>query len=690
MSAVRLQPSVLAPQRELLAHDVDLTQLDLTLRGSAGYSILEAITAGTVERTIDGASQVKLTVLDRDLKLLQSRYLGNGVDIRIDGLWFRLAAVSLQTARQLALTFEDREVALLRSYPKEPAPVSILRHFVPVSKMTRAEYARTLVREVKETAIRFWSPALGDTTAAGALDPIPSGVARSPGFSPGATITVKGRPATAEQKANLAAVIQAGIDTPGVGLMLQKLLIAAVMTVTQESDAINLVGGDRNSVGLFQQRATINGVRTDWPASRIPAVDAAAFYAKALEINKQEPTLPLGRLCSQVQRDYTVGTPREGADYQQWAEEATRTVEAYGVFGGTSTSAAGGGSPAGRDPFSFDPSALSGADSNKLGFYRGTIKTIAGRQKWVKEDNWDCLGRLAREVGWRRFCVSGTVYFASDADLIDRAGPVMTLTPDTDGLVDLGFDFDPRRKRLDKQAQVSVQCRIDRWQAPPGTVVELQAWGIADGKWLVASISRSLFGAAGQITLKKPQPVMPESQAPEFQNGTGSTSRVFVPGASGGATLGEQQLRNAIVAAAEKALANRADYRYAKVRPMPASLFGPYPETLDCSSFVTLCYKAGGAPDPNGNGYNGAGYTGTLVKNGVWTHTPQPADLVFYGSSRNVPDHVALFIGDGAIINHGSPGEPAKENVLDVPLPVIGYMTYLGGDTADPRRHEGA
>jgi hypothetical protein len=47
---------------------------------------------------------------------------------------------------------------------------------------------------------------------------------------------------------------------------------------------------------------------------------------------------------------------------------------------------------------------------------------------------------------------------------------------------------------------------------------------------------------------------------------------------------------------------------------------------------VTLVYKAGGAPDPNGSGYNGSGNTGTLMANGKKTSDPQPGDLVFYRS----------------------------------------------------------
>jgi hypothetical protein len=50
----------------------------------------------------------------------------------------------------------------------------------------------------------------------------------------------------------------------------------------------------------------------------------------------------------------------------------------------------------------------------------GVVITEKG-QKYVvvREDNWECLQRLAAEVGWRCFCVSGTVYIVTDQHLLN-------------------------------------------------------------------------------------------------------------------------------------------------------------------------------------------------------------------------------------------------------------------------------
>lgn len=92
-----------------------------------------------------------------------------------------------------------------------------------------------------------------------------------------------------------------------------------------------------------------------------------------------------------------------------------------------------------------------------------------------------------------------------------------------------------------------------------------------------------------------------------------------------------------------------------KVRPPKI----PYYE--DCSSFATWCYWGAGVSDPNGLGYNGWGYTGTLAQNGSRTSSPQPGDLAFYG--RYPYGHVVIYIGNGRCIGHGSERGPVLSNV---------------------------
>lgn len=89
-----------------------------------------------------------------------------------------------------------------------------------------------------------------------------------------------------------------------------------------------------------------------------------------------------------------------------------------------------------------------------------------------------------------------------------------------------------------------------------------------------------------------------------------------------------------------------------KIRP-PA-----YPRYEDCSSFATWCYWVAGVSDPNGLGYSGYGYTGTLARHGVRISTAQmkPGDLIFYGWFPH--NHVTIYVGNGRCVSHGSESGP--------------------------------
>jgi cell wall-associated NlpC family hydrolase len=93
---------------------------------------------------------------------------------------------------------------------------------------------------------------------------------------------------------------------------------------------------------------------------------------------------------------------------------------------------------------------------------------------------------------------------------------------------------------------------------------------------------------------------------------------------------------------------------------------GEYPHYADCSSFVTWCLWNGmrlhHRPDTvNGTGWH-SGYTGTLLRHGARVPSERsilPGDLVFYGSGWP-GKHVAICIGRGLVISHGSEQDPRQ------------------------------
>jgi len=116
-------------------------------------------------------------------------------------------------------------------------------------------------------------------------------------------------------------------------------------------------------------------------------------------------------------------------------------------------------------------------------------------------------------------------------------------------------------------------------------------------------------------------------------------------------------VRAKIVAAARWGIEHEPQIHYGQVRPMP--LARALPLTTDCSGFVTLCYFLGGAPDPNGLGYNGQGWTGTLLRHLQETSAPQPGDVVVWGAYPG--RHCALVLepgGDPLLASHGAEHGP--------------------------------
>lgn len=117
--------------------------------------------------------------------------------------------------------------------------------------------------------------------------------------------------------------------------------------------------------------------------------------------------------------------------------------------------------------------------------------------------------------------------------------------------------------------------------------------------------------------------------------------------------------RAQIVGKARWGAAHEPQIHYREIRPMP--LTDKLPLTTDCSGFVTLTYFLAGAPDPNGLGYNGSGYTGTLLSHGrhITLAEVKPGDVIVYGPGTGW--HTALIVEGGhdpLTVSHGREAGP--------------------------------
>jgi cell wall-associated NlpC family hydrolase len=118
-------------------------------------------------------------------------------------------------------------------------------------------------------------------------------------------------------------------------------------------------------------------------------------------------------------------------------------------------------------------------------------------------------------------------------------------------------------------------------------------------------------------------------------------------------------VRQAIVAAAQWGIRNEARIHYGSVRPIP--LARRLPLTTDCSGFATLCYFLAGAPDPNGLGYDGQGWTGTLLRHMAQVPEPRAGDVVVFGAYPG--HHAAIVLAPGEdplLASHGQERGPVE------------------------------
>lgn len=113
--------------------------------------------------------------------------------------------------------------------------------------------------------------------------------------------------------------------------------------------------------------------------------------------------------------------------------------------------------------------------------------------------------------------------------------------------------------------------------------------------------------------------------------------------------------RQKVVAYALWGYNNRFLIHYLQWRPMHF-LFALFtlPVSEDCSEFATKACKAGDVTDPTGFHYSGWGNTDSMLAHGrhIREVDLQPGDLVLYHG------HVAIYVGLGRVVSHGSEGGP--------------------------------
>lgn len=611
----------LGRRRRVQGIDVDIDRL--TLRGKRFRAVItDAITSADVARTIEGASTIDLGIYDPDHDIVNHPLLEQRFVTNLDGLTFEYLGVDDDGTGGLTMRFESEAVARLR---RQRGHVKALRR-----DMTRAEFLLMLVRELKRRPIPFFCPELH------VIQPIRNkrehrrervdrDVRREPGFPPNANITVKGVKADSSQRRIAETILDVGMSLKAN----KRVLMMAIACATQESNMVDLGSGDYahpDSKGPFGQWLV------PYPEAGDLVKACRYFYLGngehfgIIEHERKNPKRNFSLTIADVQR------PREDLrmEYQQWQDEAERTVELY--LGGA---AAGGGTieQTKQIPYTFE------------------------RKK--KESTWACGTRLAEEVRWRWFENAGMIYYVAD-DYLMTSRVRMNVHDEARGIDVIRANYDSNMP----VQEITIAGRARDWAAPPGTVVRLNGRGMADGRYLVKDVRASLFTPNVEITAVRPTPELPEPAAQT------KTIRRDRPDGQGRRTPGRRSEAERMV---KWALSNvGVGEGSAKQRKWAADV-GYSSGDPWCSIFLAYGIKhVTSLTPPSGAGYSGAWFSwsdGSRISG----NNLQPGDFIIYDwGDGGITDHVDLYVGDNQTVG-GNVSNAVVKGTLSRSS-VVGYV----------------
>lgn len=317
---------------------------------------------------------------------------------------------------------------------------------------------------------------------------------RKPGTGATTTVTVKGQPASTTQ---LQVINGALAEADQLGAS-QRVMIAIVMCMTQESGCLPLHSGDRDSLGPFQQR-TPWGTETERedPESScrlfLLGGHSAGTYGWTHYYGsvKNAP----GDLGAGVQKVQGSAYPTA---YAQWQAEATKTVSAWlgGKVAGENSSFSVTSTRTVIEPYEFT---------------RGQVGQ--------RETSWACMKRLGDDVGWSRWAELNTLFYVSDEEL-RHAAPSLEITGDEDWLRNpIAYEWSPKRA----VNKLTLDTWADRWGCQIGACVLVNTGKAWDGRYLVSETHGTMVNPELQVVLERPAPKRLEP-APQTREVTSSST----------------------------------------------------------------------------------------------------------------------------------------------------------------------
>lgn len=433
---------------------------DLTLRGDKLVDrVGGALMDGTLTRKMNGASELRLEIHDEGAKLLNSPLLEDGYNLRLDGLGFTYVAYERDSlSSPLVLTHEAQVVNRLR---RLHGPHKAFR-----DEMTRAEFARARVMELKPPRPRFVSPELHrvqkvKSAREGRKAAEEAKQTRGKGIGD-VSLTVKGVKATSAQIAigdrALRVAESEGADT--------RVMISLILALIVESGfgdyASNYLGLESFiPISPTNLEASVRGYLLGYDSSK----------EGAIEYFKKHPGAKAYEITQATQASGAGAASNGAANYGPWTDEAAEWVSGYG----------------------------GGADVTEILRYPFEQKE--------DENHWKCISRLGAQVNWRVFESAGWVYFIAEPTLF-KSHTRLRISDSTPGVLDTSIKGDEGKSH----EEVTVEAQAKMWSAPPGSCVQLRRHGPADGAYLVDRIESPLAKRESIVTITLKRPSKPKKE----------------------------------------------------------------------------------------------------------------------------------------------------------------------------------
>jgi hypothetical protein len=471
-----------------------------TLNGVATTTKLRrALGDVSVELTMDGASVLSLPIIDPDLSILRAHeLLGDRVELDLGERFVgfrrwrmyrpnRIGGFSLD-GTTTALKFWDLGAAALKGQTGALRKSHSLGIEALVNLLAREASAAT------GFDLTVVAPRPGETLPTTDID---GGSVGDYGFSQDSSknVTLGGHPATTEQLKNINIELQTAVEEKASARAALALVLACIVEPAGYKGSgpfDNPAGGDADSAGILQVRgATVaamrrRGIDID---NRDPAACGrvflnVGFWGKggAIKIARENPTQTAGWIAQQVQGS---AYPRR---YDEHHAEGVQIIEQW----------------SGKTLALWHTVTGAAHDSKKAKAARPAEWRRGTATK--AESSWAMLDRYSQQLGRRRFTCGNRLVVARDQDLI-LATPHQTITPTDAALTE--------RIAIDDNMAAGVQTidltvLRDAWITPPGGVAEVAEAGVANGPWLVETVTATASQPTLSVTLTQPVTEVPK------------------------------------------------------------------------------------------------------------------------------------------------------------------------------------